>query len=81
MRIDLCQRDDYATQAALLEAFGRVGAYPEDDFDLSVPLPTGLLRFRVGTDFLTVFADAWAIDLEGPDELVRRVQEAMEPPG
>ena len=77
MRVDLCPREDLATQAALLEAFGQVGAYPEDDFELEVPLPTGLLRFRVGTEFLTVFVDAWAVDLEGPDELVQRVLAAM----
>ena len=73
MRVDICARDDFATQGALLTALATVGAHPDDDFDLEVPLPTGLLRFRAGTEFLTVFADAWAIDLEGPDALVRRV--------
>lgn len=77
MRTDICPRDDYPTQGALLEALAAVGAYPDDDFDLEVPLPTGLLRFRAGTDFLTVFVDAWAVDLEGPDELVRRVLAVM----
>jgi hypothetical protein len=78
MRTDICPREDYATQTALLEALGQIGAFPDDDFELEVPLPTGLLRFRVGTEFLTVFSDAWAVDLEGPDELVRRVLDAME---
>ncbi len=73
MRTDVCPRDDYDTQAKLLEAFAAVGAYPDDDYELEVPLPTGLLRFRAGTEFLTVFVDPWAVDLEGPDELVKRV--------
>jgi hypothetical protein len=77
MRTDICPREDHATQAALLGALACVGAYPDDDFDLEVPLPTGLLRFRAGAEFLTVFVDAWAVDLEGPDELVRRVLAAM----
>lgn len=77
MRVDICAREDYDTQAALLEAFAQVGAFPEDDFELEVPLPVGLLRFRVGTEFLTVFVDAWAIDLEGPDELVQQVTQRL----
>jgi hypothetical protein len=77
MRTDICSRDDDAAQTALLEALSAVGAAPEDDFTLEVPFPTGLHRFRVGSDYLTVFADAWLVDLEGPDELVRRVQELM----
>jgi hypothetical protein len=77
MRVDVCPREDYATQAALLEALATAGAHPDDDFDLEVPLPTGLLRFRAGAETLTVFADAWAVDLEGPDALVCRVLENM----
>jgi hypothetical protein len=73
MRIDVCARDDYATQGAFLEALARVGAYPDEDFDLEVPLPSGFLQFRAGTEFLTVFADAWGVNLDGPDALVQRV--------
>lgn len=73
MRVDICPRDDYATQTRLLEAFAALGVFPDEDFDLEVPFPTGLLRFRAGLDTLTVFSDAWSIDLEGPDELVKRV--------
>jgi hypothetical protein len=73
MRIDVCARDDYETQGSLLEVLGRVGAVPDEDFDLEVPLPSGFLQFRAGTEFLTVFSDAWVVNLEGPDSLVRRV--------
>jgi hypothetical protein len=77
MQADICVREDFAAQTALLEAFARIGAYPDDDFELEVPLPTGLLRFRAGTEFLTVLVDAWGVDLEGPDALVRRVLAEM----
>jgi hypothetical protein len=73
MRTDICPREDEATQAALLEALAAVGAHAEDDAALEVPFPTGLHRFRVGFDTLTVFVDTWLVDLEGPDELVTRV--------
>ena len=72
MRADVCAREDLEAQSALLEALGSVGAAPEDDLP-DVPLPTGLLRFRTGHDVLTVFTDAWGVDLEGPDDLVQRV--------
>jgi hypothetical protein len=77
MRTDICAREDEATQTALLEALAAIGAAPEDDSPLDVPFPTGLSRFRVGSQTLTVFADAWLVDLEGPDELVQRVIELM----
>ena len=58
-----------ASLAALLEhrrvgATGRCGRRPLADRAAPVP--------RRG-ETLTVFVDAWAVDLEGPDELVRRV--------
>jgi hypothetical protein len=80
MRVDICARDDYATQGALLEALGRVGAFPDEDFDLEVPLPSGFLQFRAGTEFLTVFSDAWVVTLEGPDALIQRVLAEMNAP-
>jgi hypothetical protein len=77
MRADICAREDLEAQTALLGALGTVGAAPVDDVALEVPLPTGLLRFRTGDSALTIFGDAWGIDLEGPDDLVRRVLAAM----
>jgi hypothetical protein len=79
MRTDICAREDIEAQTALLEALGSVGAAPEDDLP-DVPLPTGLLRFRAGHEVLTVFTDAWGVDLEGPDSLVKRVMTEMSAP-
>jgi hypothetical protein len=78
VRTDICPREDLATQTALLEALAAVGASAEADSALEVPFPTGLSRFRVGFEVLTVFADAWLVDLEGPDELVQRVLAELE---
>lgn len=79
MRTDICAREDLEAQTALLVALGAVGASPDDDLP-DVPLPTGLLRFRAGHAVLTVFTDAWGVDLEGPDELVKRVMAEMASP-
>jgi hypothetical protein len=73
MRTDICAREDVDTQAALLEALAALGAMPDDDVGLEVPLPIGLHRFTAPDGTLTVFVDAWGVDLEGPDELVSRV--------
>ena len=77
MRTDICAREDVATQVELLEALAAIGAAPDGDSPLDVPFPTGLSRFHVGSEALTVFADAWLVDLEGPDETVKRVLELM----
>jgi hypothetical protein len=81
MRTDISAREDVETQAALLEALASVGAVPDDDTALEVPLPIGLHRFTAPEGTLTVFADAWGVDLEGPDDLVRRVLETMNATG
>ncbi|HJZ59474.1 MAG TPA: hypothetical protein VKE74_31310 [Gemmataceae bacterium] len=84
MRADICTNDDHDTIAALLEALAAVGAqYDEpDSFDSSEsPLGVGLHRFQAGPNVLSVFVDAWGVDLEGPDELVNRVLDNMASPG
>jgi len=73
MRVDICAREDEATQLTLLEALTSIGAVADDDSPLEVPFSSGLHRFRVGFEMLTVFVDTWMVDLEGPDERVRQV--------
>jgi hypothetical protein len=70
MRADICASDDYETRQRLLSALAEVGAANEGDWEA---LGVGLHRFRVGFEALTVFIDAWQVDIEGPDELVRQV--------
>ncbi len=77
MRADICPREDYETQHALLESFARIGAFADDDFDFGVPLPTGFLPFRMGTETFNVFVDAWGVYLEGSEDTVNRVLTAL----
>jgi hypothetical protein len=70
MRADICASDDYDTRERLLTALSEIGASSENDGD---SLGIGLHRFRVGFETLTVFIDAWTVDLEGPDALVQQV--------
>jgi hypothetical protein len=73
MRIDICAIEDEVSQITLLESLTSIGAFSEDDSPLDVPFTTGVHRFRVGFETLTIFVDAWLVDLEGPDELVQQV--------
>jgi len=70
MRADICAADDYDTRERLLTAIRDLGGTSEGDGE---GLGVGLHRFRVGFETLSVFIDAWYVDIEGPDELVRRV--------
>ncbi len=74
MRVDICDSDDHEMRNRLLAALHRIGAAAEEgDLDFGV----GLNRFRLDGEGLTVFMDAWGIDLAGPDGPVRRVLDAM----
>lgn len=75
MRVDVCTTEDEGTKAALLAALAAVGASAEDaDAGDDAVLGQGLHRFRTAAgEAVTVFADAWGVDLEGPDALVNRV--------
>jgi hypothetical protein len=71
VRADICASDDYETRERLLSALAEIGATSEADVESS--LGVGLHRFRAGFETLSVFIDAWQVDIEGPDELVQQV--------
>jgi hypothetical protein len=75
VRVDICTSEDDDTRAALFAALAEVGASAEDADDAEAGMTgQGLHRFRTAAgEPLTVFADAWGVDLEGPDALVNRV--------
>lgn len=75
-RVDLCHSDDEAAKTRLLEVIAELGGRGEDDWH-EPALGVGVQRFRFGPDELTVYADAWGVDIAGPDALVRRVLAAM----
>jgi hypothetical protein len=76
-RADICASDDFEALARLQAALAAVGVVADDAWHDS-PLGTGLTRFRKGDSELTVFKDAWVVDLAGPDELVSEVLRAMD---
>jgi hypothetical protein len=52
-----------------------LGAEARRDFDSS--LGVGVVEVRIGSETLLVFRDSWSVDIEGPEELVQRVLNAI----
>lgn len=77
IRADICASDDFDTVARLQAALAAVGVVADDTWHDS-PLGTGLTRFRKGDAELTVFRDAWGVDLAGPEGVVNEVLRAMD---
>lgn len=73
---DICDREDHETIDRLLVAITQLGGKPDDDWHES-SLGVGLQRFRFGADEVTVFADAWSVDMAGPDKLVHDILAAL----
>ena len=74
-RAEICASDDYETVARLLAAIHACGGGAGgDDGDA---LGVGLHRFTLPGGELTVFVDAWRVDLAGPEPLVNRVLAAL----
>lgn len=76
-RTDICASDDFDAIARLQAALAAVGVVADDTWHDS-PLGTGLTRFRKGDAELTVYKDAWMVDLVGPESLVNEVLRAMQ---
>lgn len=75
-RADVCASDDAEGVARLQAVLAELGVVADDTWHDS-PLGVGLHRYRCGTDELTVFVDAWMVDIAGPDVLVKRVLAAL----
>ena len=75
-RVDICDRQDHETAARLVEVIYELGGRGDHDAD-ELTVGTGVQRFRFGADEVTVFADAWGVDLAGPDRLVNDIVAAL----
>ncbi len=75
-RIDVCAADDFDTIDRLQTVLAELGWVADDNWHDS-PLGVGLTRFRSGADELTVYRDAWMVDLAGPEAAVNRVVERL----
>lgn len=75
-RADICASDDHDTVERLQAVLAELGWLADDTWHDS-PLGVGLTRFRRGADELTVFRDAWLVDVAGPAGAVRDILAAM----
>ena len=75
MRADICEPSDAAALVAFRQALRLLGAEARRDFDSS--LGVGVVEVRIGSETLLVFRDSWSVDIEGPEELVQRVLNAI----
>jgi hypothetical protein len=77
IRIDLCHSDDEDTKSRLLEVIAEMEGRTLDDDGNDGGLGAGVSRFQVGASEVTVYVDAWGVDVAGPEPLVRRLLAAM----
>lgn len=75
-RVDLCDAADFDTRERLEQVLARLGYLGNTDY-ADLDLGPGLSRFRRGESELTVFIDAWYVDMAGPSDGVREVLAAM----
>ena len=75
-RADICTSDDADAIDRLRTALDDLGWVADDTWHES-PLGVGLVTLRRGADELTVFRDAWSVDIAGQDELVQQVLAAL----
>ena len=71
-RVEICASDDYDTIDRLQAILRELDVVADDTWH-DTPLGTGLTRFRHGADEMTVYRDAWVVDVAGPEGLVRQV--------
>jgi hypothetical protein len=75
MYADICSAQDRVTKERFENVLRSMGAVRIDA--RSSYLGVDLYQFQIGRDVLTVFEDAWSIDVEGPPDVVQRVLSAM----
>ena len=75
-RIDVCASDDFEGIDRLQTVLAELGWVADDTWH-DTPLGVGLTRFRRGEDEITVYRDAWMVDLAGPEAAVNRVVERL----
>ncbi|MCZ2340541.1 MAG: hypothetical protein LC104_01935 [Bacteroidales bacterium] len=80
-RVILGDCSDQELAEALLLAIHRLGGVRADadacDRDFSDILGSGLHRWRFLQGEVSVFVDAWEMDLAGPEELVEQILAAL----
>jgi hypothetical protein len=70
MHAYICEPDDTKTIERFRAALSSMNA---ELLEQSWAVGVDIHLFRIRSDTLTVFQDAWSVDVEGPDELVLRI--------
>lgn len=70
MRADICDSDDELAVDRFKRTLSRLEAKP---LGKQWAIGVDVLDLQIGDQTLTVFSDAWFVDVEGPDQLVQRV--------
>ena len=74
---EICAADEHECIDRLQVVLGELGFVADDTWHDS-PLGVGLTRFRRGSAELTVFRDAWLVDVAGDDILVNELLAALQ---
>lgn len=74
MRADICDAEDKEALMRFGNVLKSIGAVTiRQDWAMGVDM----YELRVGDSHLTVFSDAWYIDMEGPPDIVKQIVNAM----
>lgn len=77
-RIEYCAAENFDAIEQLLSAIARLGGtYSDADEDAGPGIGVGLNRFRIDGEEVTVYCDAWVVDLVGTDRTVERILVAL----
>jgi hypothetical protein len=76
-RTEICHADDFDTLDRLQSVLAELGIMADDTWHDSA-FGLGLTRLRRNDQELTVFRDAWIVDIAGPAELVNEVLAALQ---
>ena len=77
IREDVCRADDYATQERLIGILRSMAFVADDTWHDELNFGLGVSRYRKEEIELTLFRDAWMVDIAGPTEIVHEVLEHL----
>jgi hypothetical protein len=75
VRVDIAAREDEDMIDDLLAAIIACGGDPQSEADSS--LGVRVYRFGVSGESVSIYLDAWGVDLAGPDKLVHQILRTM----
>jgi hypothetical protein len=74
MRADICGADDPRAIGRFRDVLQKLGAdLSQRDWAIGVDV----YRLRIGAEEITIYSDAWSVDIDGPEELVGRIRAAL----